>query len=762
MSKKIRVMWLLNHTTLREFEIAQIRAMGIDEIFLPKSFPYDEGNMSASVDDSLDQYLTIPVDELAILNEQNWYDSPSQQAWDIANKYFDVAFIAFFPRQIKSAASYFKGDIILRVFGREANHTYTQRLNDQLGSHFLNKLNRISHRLWFGAGYEHLKDIEGPLLKKINCYLPVGLKGELSVDNWQGSDKKILFVCPRIKTSPYYTQIYQDFKNNFKGLEYVIGGAQPIKVNDERVLGFTPKEIHQKNMRDLRVMFYHSTEPNHIHYHPFEAIRVGMPLVFMGGGMLDRFGGIGLPGRCKNNKEARLKIERILNDDWKLINNIRDSQLCLFEPIREKTCIPAWQATFTKILQNVDERKTAPQLPVQNKKSKIAILLPFGYKGGSLRGAKLLAEAIYLGSLQAGNEVEVIFGHVDDPNLYQEEEFNDLPQAIKRRSFKWLTLNKERAIRAMTYGRNDFPLNRETYQVPDDGINHFMDCDLWVIVSDRLTEPVLPLRPYILMVYDYLQRYMLDLPAHVNQKYLQAANNAERVIVTTQFTKDDAHQFAGLDEHKVVKLPMLVPDFSKNIMNNISEKREKYFIWTTNLAFHKNHENSMKALRIYYEELEGTLECYVTGYGTDAILLLDYPHLAPVKKIISKSKDIKQKVKFMGELPDKFYQSTLSTSNFLWHTAQIDNGTFSVIEAAHFGVPALSSDYPPMREIDTQFGLNLTWMDPNNPLEMARRLKEMEIKTQEGCKFPLTNEKINTQSVKDLALNYWDAVRECL
>ena len=57
-------------------------------------------------------------------------------------------------------------------------------------------------------------------------------------------------------------------------------------------------------------MYYHSTEPDHIHYHPFEAVRAGMPLVFMAGGMLDRLGGIDLPGRSKPPKEARQKIER--------------------------------------------------------------------------------------------------------------------------------------------------------------------------------------------------------------------------------------------------------------------------------------------------------------------------------------------------------------------------------------------------------------------------------------------------------------------
>ncbi|MBK4362206.1 hypothetical protein GWK90_08370 [Candidatus Hamiltonella defensa] len=43
------VMWLINHTTLRAFELEQFKHFGVKEIFLPKTFPYDEGNLSASI-----------------------------------------------------------------------------------------------------------------------------------------------------------------------------------------------------------------------------------------------------------------------------------------------------------------------------------------------------------------------------------------------------------------------------------------------------------------------------------------------------------------------------------------------------------------------------------------------------------------------------------------------------------------------------------------------------------------------------------------
>src|SRR5687767_12682035 len=121
-----RVLWLLNHTTLRRFEIEQLKSAGIDEIYLPKRFPYDEGNLSANIDYTLDAKLSIPQHELDILNAQDWYSSPSLEAWDIANRYFDVAIIGFFPKQMKSTTRRFKGAVILRVFGLSKGYSYSE------------------------------------------------------------------------------------------------------------------------------------------------------------------------------------------------------------------------------------------------------------------------------------------------------------------------------------------------------------------------------------------------------------------------------------------------------------------------------------------------------------------------------------------------------------------------------------------------------------------------------------------------------------
>jgi glycosyltransferase involved in cell wall biosynthesis len=696
---------------------------------------------------------------LDILNLTDWYGEPGEEAWAIANKYFHVLFfLVHHPKALVSTAKHFKGAIIWRAYGREIDTSYTDVLNWAAKSHGEKLVRKLGRRFWFGQAYDHLHLAEKDVLKDRSVYLPLGLHGCEIEDKWEGKDKAIFFVCPDLGYNQYYQKIFKRFKTDLKGFRYAIGGAQPIKVNDPNVLGFLPLEEHERNMQQFRLMFYHSTEPNHVHYHPFEAIRKGMPLVFMAGGLLDRLGGKKLPGRCKTIAEARKKVSRILNDDWRLIESIRKSQGQLLEPMKVENCVNDWQKGFERILLSLEEQEKSDR-KVRKHIPRIAVLIPVGYRGGSLRGAKLLAQAIAEGAKQAGESAEVVLAHLDDKKLYPDKQFSDLSGEITRRPYVWKTLHHDDAQNAMGLAGSSQPLEPCSYIVPDDGINQFLDCDLWIFVSDRLPLHLLPIRPYVLNVFDYLQRYD---GSGMNQSFIAAAHRAERVLVTTNFTRKDALQYAGLDEEKVRLVPMLTPFFKKRPLSKSKAYQTPYFIWTTNLAKHKNHENAFKALRIYYDELEGELDCRVTGVDTKMLLSSEATHLKPLADIVNSSEILKSKMHIEGELSDSEYQGLLAGAEFLWHPATIDNGTFSVVEAAHLGVPALSSDYPAMREMDGQFQLNLAWMESSDPDQMAQKIQMIEQQVEKYRESLPTEEMLAVRSLEKSAKSYWKVVRECL
>lgn len=761
----MRVMWLLNHSSARKFEIPMLKRIGINEIFLPKTFPQEVGFRSASVDYSEDEFLTIPQEDLEVLNAEDWYGEPSVRAWKIANKYFDVVFfIAQKSELLGGIAKNFKGVAILRAYGLDQSLTYQKLINHHTGA--TRTLEDMGARFFFGEAYSHLHEKESAFIKNHSIYLPLGLHNcALDNDKWIGSDSRIFFVCPDIGFNSYYKRIYSEFKRDFRDFPHVIGGSQPVSIPDASVLGYVSSEHHARNMREMRLMFYHSTEPNHVHYHPFEAVRAGMPLVFMGGGMLDRLGGVGLPGRCETIREAQRKIGRILKGDTVLIDSIRASQPVLLDPMRPESCEQAWREGWRRIESVLERtRGEACVRPTNRARKRVAVFLPVAYRGGTLRGAKLLAQAVHEGSRQAGEDVEVVFAHEEDPAYSAKDVFKDLPADIKRRTFRWRELARAEALRAMRYaGHEAWVPCLDGYIVPDDGMQQFTDCALWLFVSDRMSWPLLPLRPHACMVYDYIQRRVDVLPPGVDRPFLHFAQQAKRVLVTTELTERDAVAYAGVPAERVKRVPPLVPLLVANEEAELPAVPDRaYFLWTTNFARHKNHFNAIQALKLYYEDLGGALDCHVTGVGTRELMRHPPEHLRDVAAVYTLSPQLRRHVKWKGELSERSYFAELAAASFLWHPAKIDNGTFSVIEAAANGVPSLTSDYPPMRELDERFGLHLSWMQAEDPWDMANQLKRME-KTASAMKMQLPKyDDLAQQGVGQLAGDYWKVLRECM
>ncbi|MER8853811.1 glycosytransferase [Mesorhizobium australicum] len=751
-------MWLLNHGAARRFEIPMLKACGFDEIFLPKSYPADPGFRSASVDFTEDRNLTVPAEDLAILNAADWYGNPGVEAWKVANRHFGLLFFILHKADILNGISrHFRGAAIWRAYGLELTKSYSA-VRHYFGDGMRN-IENIGDRFWFGEAYQGLSEIEEEKIKKKRIYLPLGIYPYSSKDEWNGNDRRVFFICPDIGFNNYYCKIYREFKRDFSGVPYVIGGSQPVVVNDPHVLGFVPGEMHERNMRELRVMFYHSREPRHVHYHPFEAVRAGMPLVFMADGMLDKLGGKGLPGRARTIVEAREKVQRLLGGDMRLAAEIRATQVRLLDAMKPERLLDTWRMNLAHIVDRLESSQAADALSSPRKK-RIGVVVPVGYRGGSLRAAKLLAQAIFEGAEQAGEAVDVVLAHLDEPGSYSAKDWADVPPSIKVRSFQWRNLDATEALRAMRYaGHSEWKPKFNDYLVIEDGIKQFCDCDLWVVISDRLVSPLLPLRPSVVMVFDYLQRHY-DVTT-IGEMTLLANRNAEHVLVTTEFSRQDALQYAGIRADKVTKVPMLAPE------KGDAERRppgaeSHYFLWTTNLGPHKNQRRALAALQIYYEVYNGRLDCRVTGVGSDNLTKSKLPNLRGLDQIVGRSPMLRRKVKFLGELSEALYRRQLSAAAFLWHPAELDNGTFSVIEAAHFGVPSLSSDYPAMREIDHQFQLGLSFMDQEDPEDMARRIHEMEVCSVERERALANAEQLTSQSVSHLAPAYWNVLRELL
>ena len=364
MRQRPRVLWALNHATLVKSECALLERLGC-EILTPKVCPKALLERSGSIDYSYDRTLTIPAEDLAVLNSCDFYaQDVDPAAMALLRTHFDAVFLSAGHATIETFHQNFGGLLILRAFGQEKGFTYAQLLDQRVKKRrwprwrdrllmlpgawgtptLLEKLVSRGEYFLFGGCYHEVIDNEPAQLKTAATYLPIGVPRDTWVlaDSWSGGDDRVMFVCPCVHLD-YYRKIYADFRAGFGDLPFAVYGNQAEGNRDPDLVGFLARADYDERMRRHAVMFYHSSEPCHLHYHPIEAVAMGMPLVYMAGGMLERMGGPDQPGLCRTPAEAKEKLRRIIAGDRKLTDRIRAAQPRLLDEFRDEFVEAAWR-----------------------------------------------------------------------------------------------------------------------------------------------------------------------------------------------------------------------------------------------------------------------------------------------------------------------------------------------------------------------------------------------------------------------------------
>jgi hypothetical protein len=390
MKKQSRILWILNHTTLMEWEVPMLINNGF-EVYVPKLLPVGPNSRTAKVTDEYDATLSIPKKDLEYLNAVNFYENniPSEAA-QIMNRYFGNCICAYIFPGLYYVLKTFQGKLFMRAFGHAGDMDYeratttvpNQSLELSLPKSALQRLRRsikvginrtlnpagIKHhnvimdemyscknRCYLAAAYSEILSNESHFLKTRGLFMPLALPPSIlkHTDSWTGGDERVLFVCPNIDQIDYYARIYRQFKAELGTLPHAIAGRQSLdgvedqkKTQDSSILGYISRDELDRYMKKCSAMFYHSQEPRHLHYHPLEAIVTGLPLVFMDQGLLEKLGGSDQPGLCRTYSEAREKLERLVSGDKKLAMTIQDRQRSILNHFDPHYCESEWKKSF--------------------------------------------------------------------------------------------------------------------------------------------------------------------------------------------------------------------------------------------------------------------------------------------------------------------------------------------------------------------------------------------------------------------------------
>lgn len=363
-----RILWLLNHKTLMRCEIPILNALGF-EAFVPKVIPGGDAYRSTTVDPGLDDHLTLPPDELRRLNAFSFYDTewPDDIA-AIINRRFDAVITAVIPHPLRETLTHFRGQIILRAFGLASQATYGSVMRTLVPAHLLERLHgEAGSRFWFGAGYEQLAEVESPFIARRTVLLPVGLDDAFwsHAGTWTGGDRHILFLCASTKSNPYYAGVYKRFKATFGRLPHVIVGPRDSGDEDPNIIGYVSDDELLDLYRRSAALYYHSTEPRHLHYHPIESMIIGTPTVFHRSNLLGRVSPPDTPGMVVGDRAARHLLVRLLRGEPALVEDLRERQSRLVQQFTRTVCERAWHHALLygelgEALRRAVRRRTAP------------------------------------------------------------------------------------------------------------------------------------------------------------------------------------------------------------------------------------------------------------------------------------------------------------------------------------------------------------------------------------------------------------------
>ena len=327
-----RLAYLVNHRTLMQAEVPIIQDLGY-EVFVPKIVPDDDPDFrSAAVTHEYDESLSCSAATVAVLNNHDFY----RNDWGpllkmILNREFAVVVVALssYLTPLSEAIANFDGLVVARTFGREAPFCYTDLFDEPSQFILLAAIAASGDRFVFGQGYDHLAEIESPLLRKRAQTITVALPRRIfdHADTWSGNGTAAVFICPGIRDVGYYRVRYEEIKRDFGDLPHTIFGRQVAPVDDPSVLGYLTDDGLVDLYANAPVFVYPSNEERHVHYSPIEAMVVGTPVLYRRGALIDVVAdGIDNPGACADSEEMRAKTRALLGGDRRLADAIRDAQ----------------------------------------------------------------------------------------------------------------------------------------------------------------------------------------------------------------------------------------------------------------------------------------------------------------------------------------------------------------------------------------------------------------------------------------------------
>lgn len=327
----MNILYLLNHKILTDFEVPILIKNNM-YCFIPKIYKSLDNEQSINYASNYfyDNFSDIYTNDIIHLNQIDWFNKDliiDKKTIDIINTNFKCIFLTLLTSKnmLLQLINNFKGTIYFRFFGLSGDRSYLTIMEHVYGD--LNT-NKIKYIFSYNEIIEHENKINNHFTNS-SFYVPLGLSNSLinKIHNsYNPINNKIAFVCSRTDETKYYQDIYNKFTKEFIDFEFIIFGKNNTKIQHlQYVKNNLDDDNYYAEISKCACMFYHSKEPRHLHYHPLEAIVIGMPVIFYKESLLSSYLNDS-PGKCNDLNDVKCKIRKIINGDNKFVSEILTEQ----------------------------------------------------------------------------------------------------------------------------------------------------------------------------------------------------------------------------------------------------------------------------------------------------------------------------------------------------------------------------------------------------------------------------------------------------
>jgi glycosyltransferase involved in cell wall biosynthesis len=263
--------------------------------------------------------------------------------------------------------------------------------------------------------------------------------------------------------------------------------------------------------------------------------------------------------------------------------------------------------------------------------------------------------------------------------------------------------------------------------------------DAWFAFGDRFPAPLLPVRPYGLIIFDLLPTRFPEMFSPVFRRMVAegmkpTAQAARLIIVTTTQARDDVQAMYGIEPSRIRLIPRACEPhrrFQSLCADPIDVLRTPLILNVTNASAHKGADVLLRAMAHLKHRVGGSPpNLVICGYNTEKFSANcsspdELPYPSTIRQLVVKLGLVEGRdLAFLGYVSNEQLRFLHEQCSVLVNAARYDDGSFSMIEGAYFGQRVISSRYPAAEYLCERFGVPAKFFSPDDASTLAGLLDQ--------------------------------------